>query len=243
MPTVIVAVCEADADSRIASQLTDRLLCEEVEWIEREHLDAFRSFKGPDSVRAYLKWTSIRDLSRELGIRAHGHFEGSPAEHDGQAARRALLIVERLRPEAKAVYLIRDDDRDHARRTGLQQARRESKSNMSIVIGLAHPLREAWVLAGFTPQGEAEQHLLSELRRELGFNPCEHAERLTAKHDNDKLSAKRVLRKLTSENHDREAACWRETPLQTMRDRGNETGLAAFIKEVEDRIPPLLGRT
>ena len=59
--------------------------------------------------------------------------------------------------------------------------------------------------------------LLAEIRQELGFDPRERAEQLTAIHDHDKRSAKRVLRHLVQGDPDREAACWKETSLQLLR--------------------------
>jgi hypothetical protein len=109
------------------------------------------------------------------------------------------------------------------------------------VIGLAHCKREAWVLAGFVPKNEGETERIEQLRRELGFHPCDAAQRLTASHDDDKLSAKRVLGALTGEATDREACCWEESPLQTLRDRGEDTGLAAYIHQLEEVLVPLVG--
>jgi hypothetical protein len=63
---------------------------------------------------------------------------------------------------------------------------------------------------------------------------------LTAIHDHDKRSAKRVLKHLVHGDPDREANCWKETPLQILRSRGVQTGLREYLEEVEERLVPLL---
>jgi len=49
------------------------------------------------------------------------------------------------------------------------------------------------------------------------------------------------LDRLTDDDVMREGPCWRETPLEQLRQRGRETGLAAYLSEVEQRLVPLLG--
>jgi hypothetical protein len=137
------------------------------------------------------------------------------------------------------VLLIRDDDRETDRRKGLEQARDDSDLRDRIVIGLAHCKRECWVLAGFDPVDALEESLLDELRPELGFDPRTTAHELAAKHDADKRSAKRVLGILIRDVEGREARCWEQAPLQTLRDRGQKTGLTDYLDEVRERLVPV----
>jgi hypothetical protein len=138
------------------------------------------------------------------------------------------------------VLLIRDDDRQTKRRLGLEQARNATKLGVPVVVGLAHPKRECWVLAGFDPCTPEEKETLAELRKALGFDPCARAEELTAKHDHDLRSAKRVFAALTASSRDREADCWLKPALAVLADRGQRTGLADYLNEIRSLLVPLL---
>ena len=239
MTVVIVTVCEAHADFRTATGLADRVVCERAEWIEPAIVEDYRTYRGLAAGESFVCWSHLKAAAQEAGIRAHGHFDGQPGAPDAVAARKALLLIVRVVPGADAVLLIRDDDRQESRRRGLEQARNEHHGPPHVVIGLAHCKREAWVLAGFVAENHTEQARSATLRQELGFDPCTAAQRLTAVHDQDKLSAKRALTALTGGDADREACCWAKTSIQTMRDRGAATGLAAYIGELENILLPL----
>jgi hypothetical protein len=118
----------------------------------------------------------------------------------------------------------------------------QSLAAFRIVLGCAHPMREAWVLCGFEPDGDEERSRLQVLRQELGFSPSEHSHRLDAKDEHAKRSAKRVLRILTGGDHAREQRCWQVTSLETLHDRGEQTGLRAYLIELEDHVVSLVVR-
>ncbi len=111
-------------------------------------------------------------------------------------AARAILLAQRLakvRP-VRAIVLVRDMDTQPERRQDMELARDEyTLETFEVIIGAPDPKREAWVLNGFEPETPAEDKSLAELRQDLGFNPCERAERLRAKKDTAKRSAKRIL--------------------------------------------------
>ncbi len=239
MALTFVIVCEARNDFLTASELVDRVVCGSVEWIEPEFLDSLRDYSIPTGDEPFLTWKRVKGLAKESRLLPRGLIDGRPGDLDAQQTRRALYYIESNWPKVDGILLIRDDDRLVERRSGLEQARAASSLRERIVIGLAHTKRECWVLAGFEPIDEKEQELLVELRRELGFDPCIKAEELTAIHDHDKRSAKRVLRRLVQEDPHREAACWRQAPLQLLRDRGGQTGLRQFLAEILARLVPL----
>jgi hypothetical protein len=241
MPLSLVVVCEARADFETASVLADRLICESIDWIEPDSLDYHRRYDGHDSDRPFLTWARLEELAKEASIRPRGFIEGQPADLDAAQAQRALIYIKAKLPATEAVLLVRDDDREKVRRRGLEQARAASSMRECIIIGLAHTKRECWVLAGFEARNDQERDLLAEVREELGFDPCTRAEELTAKHDHDKRSAKGVLKRLVQSNHEREASCWKHTPLQLLRDRGESTGLRDYLDEIQKRLVPLLG--
>jgi len=141
----------------------------------------------------------------------------------------------------EAVFLIRDADNHQNRKMGLEQARQHFKDQtLKVVIGLANAEREAWVLSGYVAKDELEQELLAKERQHLGFDPCERSDELTAgRDDNAKRSPKRVLNVLCNGSNDREQECWTQTPLETLRRRGEENGLKEYLNEVQTLIVPL----
>jgi hypothetical protein len=210
----LAVVCEADADRRIATALADRVLCRDVEWIEPDSLGSHRRWRGLDSGSSHLEWHEAKAKAGALGRKAHGDFKGRPGAPDAFAARRALLLLmSRQLPDA--VVLVRDADRQLERRTGLEQAREDRAWPFPVIIGLAIPKRESWVLAGFEPQ-----EALAQARRETG-------------------DLKRVLELLVGDDYDREQACWTECPLEILTERGQFNGLTEYLEEVRTRLVPL----
>jgi hypothetical protein len=240
MAPSFMVVCEARADFLISSQLADRVLCESIDWIEPEMLDYHRRYDGLSHDEPFLTWSDAKDLAKEVRILPRGFIGGEPADLDAEQARRAPALIEARWPTVEGVLLIRDDDRQKDRRRGLDQARAAARLHERIVIGLAHTKRECWVLAGFEPRDDQERALHAEIRQELGFDPCLQPEQLTAIHDHDKRSAKRVLKHLVQGDPDREAACWRHAPLALLRDRGGQTGLREYLQEIQERLVPVL---
>ncbi|MCD8488200.1 MAG: hypothetical protein LRZ84_16035 [Desertifilum sp.] len=100
-------------------------------------------------------------------------------------------------------------------------------------------MREAWVLNGFIPHNQEEKQILEALKIELKFDPCIESHRLREKSKtglNRNRNPKVVVEKLTSGNIEREQQCWEETSLAHLRDTGIHTGLADYIREVEQRL-------
>lgn len=214
------------------------MLCERVEWIEADLLPHLRAYRGLSESEAFLRWDRADDEARARNIRVHGGFPDGPAELEAKMVRRAIRLVRFVVGDDTLRVLIRDDDDQRPRRLGFEQARSHAKRPELIVVGIAHTKRECWVLAGFDPTNESEQERLEAERQTLGFDPRDHADRLTAKHDEDKLSAKRVLAMLTNSDHDRETACWNEASLNILRQRGEKTGLDDYLSEVAERLVP-----
>jgi hypothetical protein len=232
-------VCEAPADQRTGCDLADRVFVVEVGWLEQEMLPHCRQWRGQDPSEPHLLWRNVNSLARSQRIRAHGHFEGEPGAPDAHAARLALLLIRASLNPADAVVLLRDDDRQTERRRGLEQARRSSGTGIPVVIGLAHPKRECWVLAGYEPRDQEETDALNRARRELGFDPRQHAEGLTAKHLQDKRNAERLLETLSGGVWQRQADCWKHSDFEILKDRGVNTGLTAYLEEVRRLLVPL----
>lgn len=218
MPLRIAVVCDAEADFWTATGLAERVLRQAGDWV-REVLGNCSLWWGLQQ-GSFLRWDAVPSLAAERNIRSHGHFGGEPAEPDAHAARRAFRLLRSIHDNLDGVLLIRDDDRVTARRKGLEQARNDSHRKDRIVIGLAHCKRECRVLAGFDPIDEREEALLDEARQDVGFDLRLEAEQLTAKHDHDKRSAKRILAVLAGHDRDRETRCWMVASSAVLRDRG-----------------------
>lgn len=244
MTCILAVVCEAAADQRTACAIADRVLCDELDVSDSSLLDTCRVWRGFDSGTTFTSWMHLKRIAAHRGIRMpHGHFAGEPGAPDAAAARRAIWVMRSMDTMPAGLLLIRDSDGDEARRLGLCQAREAAAgAPPTVVIALAHTKRECWVLAGFDPRDESERKALDELRRELGFNPTLHSERLVARHDDDRRSAKRVVARLCGDL-DREQGCLTGTSLETMRSRGTNNGLAAFMQEIRERIVPLFDAT
>jgi hypothetical protein len=142
-------------------------------------------------------------------------------------------------PPPATVILIRDLDNQPERRKWLEQAR-EEYTQIPAIVGTADRNREAWVLNGFLPANSTETATLKEIEAELNFHPCLDADRLRANASGDNRNPKLVLDRLTGGDFDRQQQCWTETCLKELRDRGVATGLTSYLKELEERLVPLL---
>lgn len=234
-------VSEARADFITATELADRVLLTEVAWLDDEIIDSQRQWVGEVSPGCHLAWTAIAHRAREVGIRAHGHFNGKPGLPDASAARRAILYILKQFERVDGILLIRDLDDQHERRQGLEQARTADSSKTKIVIGVASCERESWVICGFDPEDDNEKQWLGEEHQKLGNNPCLRSHELTAcKSDIALRSPKRVLKHLTGDNWERQRRCWKVTSLQVLKERGVVNGLADYLEEIKVHLAQVL---
>jgi hypothetical protein len=242
MSLSIAVVCENRADFETISSLIDRILLEaaarfDPPWIDAETLDDHRSYRGFYASQRFLRWTELKPIADELDLVIR--FKGETPIHPyAQNALRAIRVLALAEPRIDAMVLVADSDGDLERREGLEQARRYSREALPIVVGLAHTKRECWHLNGFEPADKAEQARLDEVHQELGFDPRLRSEQLTAKHDHDRRSAKRVLAALCGDRAEREQACL--ASLSILASRGERNGLRAFLNDVRDQLVPVL---
>lgn len=248
MTRALLIVCEAPADFRIATDLADRIIRNSLADSQPGELSALRQWHESEPGRPYIRWTDLDKVAETWKIRRlrpRSRFGGAPAAADAAMADKALLLAAFMARKAGlvGVLLIRDSDGYNERRTGLTQARTTETGTpwpFEVAIGLAHPKREAWVLAGFEPQTPAERARLDELKREVGRDPCVYSHELDARTKGSKRDIKRILEHLTVNNVEREPPCWQETRLEQLKQRGQTNGLAAYLTEINERIVPLL---
>lgn len=161
---------------------------------------------------------------------------------------KALLLVIKAQAQddnIEAVVLVRDMDNQPERRTSVASARAELTDKLAFQVAIAapDPKREAWMFHGFEPQTETEKTLLADERKRLGFDPVTNPERLRGDRrknaDQEDRDMKLVVEHLTQGEYDRERQCLKSTAL-SMRARGQITGLADYLDQVEARLLPLL---
>jgi hypothetical protein len=236
-------VCEARADQLTACGLADRVLTQEVEWLDPEVRDTVYRWTGvtESSEVRFVRWQNVREELKRRGIKSlFGHFGGEIGQHDAYITRQALLLFASLERKPDAVLLVRDSDGDSSRRDGLEQARSTRAWPFQVVVALAHPKREAWVLASFEPSSPEEHERLRELRERLSLDPLLKSHELAAREHGAKTDIKRALHDLIKDEGDRERQCLEQTALTVLEQRGQQNGLAPFLAEVRERLVPIL---
>lgn len=139
----LAVVYEGPDDSWTAPSLADRVLVEEVDWIEGHSLGHHRAWRGFSNAETHLEWRHTRALA-ERQLKIHGNFSGLP---DARAGRRVLLLLAMASQRPDAVLLVRDSDGDERRREGLELARHEARPGkpwpFPVILGVAHTKRES----------------------------------------------------------------------------------------------------
>ena len=146
----------------------------------------------------------------------------------------------------EAVVLVRDMDNQPERRTSMESARAELADKLAFQVAIAapDPKREAWILHGYEPRNDRETTLLADERKRLGFDPITRPERLRGDRrreaDQQDRDMKLVVERLTEGDYDRDRLCLATTPLSLLKERGQATGLADYLDEIETRLLPLV---
>ena len=251
-----IVIVESSADARTATKLAERIIVENVDWLEPDNLQHFFRWSGLEEPAGHSCWKDIRDIierAKILGLRIPkflGHNQTRQLKADGAATKKIITLVEFLchkkSRQVGAVLLIRDIDNQPARVEGIKQVRSEpngQQPKFEIIIGIANRMREAWVLNGFIPSNSKENQCLEEIKTKLKFDPCKEAHKLRSNlwEEPDRArNPKVVLNKLTGGDSVREQQCWEETSLKILRSKGTDTGLTAYLHEVEHRLVPII---
>lgn len=242
--TSVGIAAESAGDLAWVCGLADRILCNDVEWIEPELIDSFRTWHGHDG-RSWMDVHRASGEARGRGLRCYGHFDGEPGAVDAHMFRAIFLLFlyEDMRPDA--IVVCRDVDGDEERVRGFHQAAKGLSFRgavhpwpFPIVGAIASPEIEAWLIAGFSTREQAEADALARVRQRIGFDPRLHPERLTSKRPEDKKDAKRVLDEISAEDQERVKESWDSAPLDDLIERGKDCGLADYIGEVRTKLVP-----
>ncbi len=232
-------LCEAESDQKTACGLAERVLLEQISWLDQEQLTEICCWKGLEPDRHFMTWSSVEKHAKEQGIRARGSFSG---KFDARRTRMALLLWNSLERCPDAVLIARDTDNEKERMPSIEDVARQDSWPFTIVLAMAHVKRECWILNGFDPQNDQEKAALQAAQKKLGFDPREKAEKLTGSGKSPQKNAKKVLKEDLdiAPNSPREDACWQETDLDLLRSRGEKTLLTKFLQEVSDRLVPVI---
>jgi len=189
MPLRIVLIVESAADKRRLCGLIDRKIAHHApDDFDSNDISGLRIYTGIEPHTELTLWKDIKSMSEGHAM-GRGSLIGHPSEqvadrkYDYPSTRKALILCAQQNPRPDAIILMRDLDKQAGgRRKSIEVARDEffGKTDMQIILALAHHKREAWVLNGFEPQNKNEKSIADQLRQELGFNPCENAELLDA---------------------------------------------------------------
>lgn len=260
-----IVIVEAKADAIIATELADRVLrAQAPDWLQdlfdqqtdsESRLLPF-CWTGLEPKTAYSCWKDIAQIlknAQRSGMKIPqklGWGKAGYLKTDGVNAFKVLELVRQLRKtrSIRGVILIRDQDNQPERRQHLAAVRAQGNyaqlvPGLAIVIGVADPKREAWVLNGFVTQTTEEEKNLAEVKQNLKFDPCLEAQRLRGDKrysEQRERDAKVVLAQLTGEQFEREQQCWQETDLALLRDRGQKTGLTDYLQEIAVRLSPMI---
>lgn len=261
-PCEFILIVEAEADYRIAVGIAERVLQENAPytWIAenlQDQPEILFSWAGLEDGVGFSCWSDFEAIAnrfKEEGYRFprfNGQFSDGPTNLDYPMARNIVYLINQYLKINKnrnigAIVLIRDEDNQSERFATLCRLRDDltrKGSQMPIIIGVAIPKREAWVLNGYEAQTAEEKQILQDIKKRIDLDPCLEAHRLRGKSNQpgtEDRDIKRILQALTQDDSSREEQCWQETPLDILIERGQKTGLSQYIEEVEHHLLPTL---
>jgi hypothetical protein len=241
--TLIAFAGEDESHFRVVTALVDDALVTHVDWV-RDVLDSCRAWRGLHGEERWYKYApedayDLRPLT--LGgvtIKPQGRIAGEPLKPEASMWRKVLLLFCHRDPRPDVVVLARDLDGYPERRAGLEQVCTGLAWPFAIVAATPEPEIEGWIVSGFVPQDDDEQHRLEQLRGELSFDPALHSHRLTSHPNDASTDAKRVLSRLCNGDPDRERTCLARGVLH---QRGGGNWARAFLDDVDQRVLPVFG--
>lgn len=227
---------ESGADARIVARMVDLVLEREVDWFGDQR-STLRRWCGLHEGTDYLDSHGYNEELHKANIRLQGRFGGGLEERQ---LRGLMILFERSEKQPHALVICRDTDGRPERRTAAERAMADARCPFPVTVAMAHPELEAWLIAGFEPETDAERDTHRQLRTSLGFDPLAKSHELSATSDVSKRDCKRVLAALVADDRTRRERCV-DGAIELSGDRGQGNGLASFVEDVRKRIAPLLG--
>ena len=241
----VLVVAEDVLGMTLARDLSDRVVVERGPlwladlWRDVEMRKLQRRWSGLDDAAGFVTWGGMKDLARSQGLRTHGLGMSGGAFEAYRAARTAAMLT----PRPDVLVMCRDTDRTPDLRvdmlSGVERARVE---DIPMLLAVARPESEAWVIAGFEPTASHEREALKALTQTLGFDPAAEPHRMTA-NTGDARDSKRCCGELLPRGDARSPRgerCWKDTSLDNLAHRGAFTGLPEYLAEVERVLLPRL---
>jgi hypothetical protein len=227
---------ESASDAARVSRLVDALLAREVDWFGDQR-ETLRRWRGVEPHTEYFNVHGWGDALRARRLKVHGKFGGGAEERQARAI--VILFANAALPPHALVYC-RDTDGDDDRRVAIRAAIEASPLGRPTAVACAHPELEAWLVAGFEPESDAERTRLATERATLGFDPVSRSHELSSTADVSKRDTKQVLaRLLADDDHDRRERCATRA-LHEAASVGQHNGLDAFVSDVRAQLVPLV---
>lgn len=252
-------LCAEDVlSATLAKDLCDRVIHERApqQWL--------RDLWDPAMVHVHREWVGVRpdfwwadrtamdrmceDLRIPIAVRELETGRRIAPHGKATMAFKAARIAQAMPNEPELLVLAGDTDGATDATMYFQEGVRLAELACPAVCANIHRESEAWVISGFVAQNPAERAALEQLTSEFGFDPTVHAERLLSNVSGDARDAKRVARLLFepsggfSMRNARVQSCWQDTPLDLHEERGQRTGLSAYLRDVEQVVVTLLSR-
>lgn len=239
-----MVISEAREDFEVATGLADRMAHHSSrvpDWV-RADLDTFRRWIGADGEpSSFTPWKKLNAVARKRrAVHKHGYRRERLGSGCAEVEKAIALTLYR-KPQPDGLLLIRDADKMD-RRQAYEVAVREARKRYPgfwVCIGIPRPELEAWLLNGFEPKNEEEEKRLNKQKQVLGCDPRVDSD--TLKSGAEFVNGQPVLRNVKNifkalieeKDTERRAVCWKETDLETLRDRGKSSGLDAYLTELE----------
>lgn len=243
-------LCAEDLlSATLAKELVDRVVRERApeQWL--------RDLWDPEGVHLHREWVGVRPdqwwadrsaLDRiceehEIAIAVRDRESGRRRAPHGKAsmAFKAARAAQSLTQPPELLVLSGDTDGAIDPTLYFEEGLRMADYNEPSVCANIHRESEAWLIAGFVPQNNAEREALQRACDTLEFDPTLQPERLLSNVSGDERDCKRVARTLFdpsggfSLRNPRVQACWSDTPLALLEERGERAGIKNFIEQVQ----------
>lgn len=240
LPVVIAVAGEDRGHFETTTRLADRRIGEQVAWTA-EFLEHVRRWLH-DGERPWFDLHRSLAAARSQRLPIKGLFAGESGMPDAKMIRAQLLSwAELVRRGVRidAVVLVRDLDGRPERLQGMRQAVRTGSWPFVVLVAWCEPEVEAWKVGCFVPEDDAERARFASLAMRLSFNPTAEPERLHSAVTGSQRDAKKIARELFDGDAERGWRCL-ELPFEQLRVRGGTTGLADFLKQVDEKLVPLV---